>query len=339
MTAIGYEHDHAGASLLRRLAPRRQQIPFVATAVVCVLLYLTGCVLFHDRGFFSVRVLKDLVADNAVLGTAAIGATFVILAGGIDLSVGAVIGCVTIAMAKLITTYGWHPGLVMPLMLLAGLLFGAMQGSLIHFFALPPFLVTLGGLFFCRGLGLLISTESIGIEHPLYDTFADIAIPLGGVVHLPLTGIIFLGALIIAVLISLYSPFGRNVYAIGGNEQSALLMGLPVGRAKIGIYALAGLCSALAAIVHTIYSSSGNALAGTGLELDAIAAVVVGGTLLSGGVGYVAGTLLGVLIFGMIQTMIIFQGTLSSWWTKIAVGLLLLAFILLQKLIQRRSAA
>ena len=111
-------------------------------------------------------------------------------------------------------------------------------------------------------------------------------------------------------------------------------MGLPVGRTKIGLYALSGLCAALGGVTYTFYTSSGNATAGTMLELDAIAAVVIGGTLLSGGVGYVFGTLIGVLILGVIQTIITFQGTWSSWWTKIAIGLLLLGFILLQRFLQ-----
>jgi simple sugar transport system permease protein len=115
-------------------------------------------------------------------------------------------------------------------------------------------------------------------------------------------------------------------------------MGLPVGRSKIGAYALAGFCSALAGVVYTLYTSSGNAAAATGMELDAIAAVVVGGTLLSGGVGYVTGTPLGVLVFAVIQTGITFQGTLNSWWTKIAIGALLLMFIVLQRLIQPKKA-
>ena len=114
-------------------------------------------------------------------------------------------------------------------------------------------------------------------------------------------------------------------------------MGLPVARTKVAVYALSGLCSAIAGIVYSLYTFSGNPNAGGGLELDAIAAVVIGGTLLSGGVGYVAGTLIGVLIFGIIQTALSFEGTLSSWWTKIAIGLLLLLFILLQKLIQAKK--
>ena len=115
-------------------------------------------------------------------------------------------------------------------------------------------------------------------------------------------------------------------------------MGLPVGRTQVLLYALSGFCSALAGVTYTLYTSSGNATAGTMLELDAIAAVVIGGTLLSGGVGYMLGTFIGVLILGVIQTIITFEGSLSSWWTKIAVGVLLLAFILLQRFLQSRQA-
>jgi len=129
--------------------------------------------------------------------------------------------------------------------------------------------------------------------------------------------------------------FGRNVYAVGGNEEAAMLMGIPVGRTKVLVYALSGLCSSLAGVVFTFYGSSGNPSAAVGMELDAIAAVVVGGTLLSGGVGYVFGTLIGVLIFGIIQTGIVFDGRLSSWWTRVVIGALLLLFILLQKLFAR----
>lgn len=313
----------------------KRHIPLLATTAVCMLLYVSGC-LAYGR-FSSPRVLINLFTDNAFLGVAAIGMTFVILAGGIDLSVGAVIGCVSILTATLIEQRHVHPATVIPLMLVFGLLFGTGMGCLIHFFELQPFLVTLAGMFFCRGLGLVISQESISINHPIFQRASEWSLALGDSAQVKLAALIFLVVLLIAVAASLLTRFGRNIYALGGSEASATLMGLPVAGTKVGVYALSGLCSALAGLVYTLYTSSGNATAGTGLELDAIAAVVVGGTLLSGGVGYVAGTLAGVLIFGIIQTLITFQGTLSSWWTKIVIGGLLLAFILLQKLIQGRK--
>jgi simple sugar transport system permease protein len=267
---------------------------------------------------------------------AAIGLTFVILSGGIDLSVGSVVGVVSIVLAILVDGKGLSPTLAIPLVLIAGTLFGAGMGALIHYYALPAFLVTLGGMFFARGLGFMIKLESMPITK-LGGIVDRMTLSLGERYELPATAIVFLALLALAIGVAHFTRFGRNVYAVGGNEQSAVLMGLPVARTKVGVYALSGFCSALAGVVYTFYTSSGNPTAGTGLELDAIAAVVVGGTLLSGGVGLVAGTLVGVLIFGMIQTIITFQGNINSWWTRIIIGLLLLAFILLQKAIQSKK--
>lgn len=313
----------------------RHNLPFFATAIVCLLLYVAAGLAF--RGFFSPMVLINILTDNAFLGIAAVGLTFVILSGGIDLSVGAVIGCASILIASMTQVLKLDPVLTMAIVLLLGTVFGLGMGCLIHFFNLPPFLVTLAGLFLCRGVGLVVNTESIAISAPLYVTLSGFALPLCCGLRLPLTAIVFLAVLATGIFVSRLTPFGRHVYALGGHEPSARLMGLPIGRTKVGVYALSGFCAALAGVIYTIYTSSGNAVAATSLELDAIAAVVVGGTLLSGGVGNVAGTLIGVLIFGIIQTAITFQGSLSSWWTKIAVGVLLLVFILLQRLIQRRQ--
>ena len=217
-----------------------------------------------------------------------------------------------------------------------GIAFGAAQGSLIHFFALPPFLVTLGGMFFMRGMAFVVREESLAIKSPFYShTIRDLAIPLVGRVSIPFTATCFIVVVIVATIVCVYTKFGRNVYAIGSNENSAALMGVPVGRTKIGIYALAGFFSALGGCVATFYMQSGNPASFVGLELDAIAAVVIGGTLLTGGVGFIPGTLMGVLILGLIQTLITFQGNVNSWWTKIAVGALLLLFIVLQKTIGR----
>lgn len=318
------------------LRPLQRNIPFLATVVVCLLLYAAAAVAFHDRGFVSWRVLINFFADNSFLGIAAIGLTFVILSGGIDLSVGAMIGLVSVVLALAIEKWNLHIAVAVPLVLALGAGFGTAMGFLIHRFALPPFLVTLGGMFFARGLAYMLSLESLPITKFLEPINAALSVPLGRF-DLPATAIVLLVVLALAMLVAHFTRFGRNVYAVGGSEQSAALMGLPVGRTRVGVYAFSGLCSALAGLVYCLYTQAGNPNAAGGLELDAIAAVVIGGTLLSGGVGYVAGTMVGVLIFGIIQTAIAFQGTLSSWWTKIVIGLLLLAFILLQKLVQAKK--
>ena len=309
----------------------REQIPLVATITVFLLFYAAASIRFHADHFFSWAVFVNLLRDNSDLGLAAVGMTFVILAGGIDLSVGAMIGFTSIFIAWL-CVHQVHPLAAIALALAVGTGLGAGMGAVIRFMALPPFLVTLAGMFLIRGLGFVVSLESIAIQHPFYDAISNFSNEV-----FPFTATIFLIALAAAIYITRCTPFGRAIYAIGGNEQSALLMGLPVGRTKVWIYALSGFCSALGGVVNTFYKLSGNATAGTMLELDAIAAVVIGGTVLSGGAGSVFGTMIGVLILGVIQTVITFEGTLSSWWTKIVIGLLLLVFILLQRLLQGRA--
>jgi simple sugar transport system permease protein len=315
-----------------RLPLAKTHIPLAATVVVCVLLYVGAGLRFPN--FFTLRVANNLLVNNAVLGIAAVGMTFVIISGGIDLSVGAVVGCTSILLACLVQQAGVHPALAIPAALALGALFGAAMGLLIAYFALPPFLVTLGGMFLARGLAFVIHRESVAIEHPFYGWVADSPVPLAERVDLPLYGVVFLLTVLAGIYLSLFTRFGRNTYAIGGNEQSALLMGLPVARTKVAIYAFGGFCSALAGAAHTFALTSGNPVAGTMLELDVIAAVVIGGTLLSGGVGSVFGTFLGVMILGILQTALVMQGTLSSWWAKIVLGGLLLVFLLLQKLVQ-----
>ena len=220
--------------------------------------------------------------------------------------------------------------------LLGGALFGGGMGAIIHVFRLQPFIVTLAGMFLARGLCYLISIESITIEDPLFVAMSQTQIPfLGG--FLSPGAIIALVMLALAVWLGHFSGFGRAVYAVGGNEQSAAMMGLSVGRTKILVYAVSGFCAALAGVLFSFYMLSGYGLHAQGTELDAIAAVVIGGTLLTGGYGYVAGALSGVLVLGTIQTLIAFDGTLSSWWTKIVIGALLFVFCVVQRVMAFKS--
>ncbi|MEY2607799.1 MAG: galactofuranose transport system permease protein [Verrucomicrobiota bacterium] len=317
-----------------RLNPK--YIPLVATAVVMLGLFGTGSLLYPNFG--TPRVIVNLLNDMAFVGVAAVGESFVILSGGIDLSVGSMVAFIGILIARLLQS-GCDPFLAMGIALCVGTVAGAIMGSLIHFFGMPPFLVTLAGLFCLRGLGFIIYPESIGIDHPFYgEVLPQLSVLVAPKAVLPFTAMCFLASVIVGTFVAGFTRFGRNVYAIGSNENSARLMGLPIGQTKITIYAFSGLFSALSGIVATFYMQSGNPASFVGLELDAIASVVIGGTLLTGGVGFIPGTLMGVLILGLIQQIIIFNGTLNSWWTKIVIGVLLLIFIVLQKFISRRPA-
>ena len=321
-----------------KLRLNQRNIPLLATVAVFVTIYFIGSLMY--RNFFSLRVFSNLLIDNAFVGVIAVGMTFVIISGGIDLSVGSVVAFTSVLTAKLIMVYHIHPVFVIPLALAIGASLGFAMGCLIHHFGLPAFLVTLVGMFLMRGLAFQITLESIAIQdNSFMSSLISIGIPLAKRVKLPLgTALMFLLIVLIGIYISRFTKFGRNVYAIGGNEQSAVLMGLPVGKTKVLIYTLNSTLCALAGVVYTLYTLSGYPLACSGLELDAIAAVVIGGTLLTGGMGYVEGTFIGVLILGLIQTFINFQGTLSSWWTKIVIGILLFTFILLQTYITKTSS-
>jgi len=314
--------------MIEKLQVNRKFLPLTITISLFIVVYAFGMIQY--KGFSSPQVFLNILIDNAFLFITCIGMTFVILSGGIDLSVGAVIALTTVVSAYMVEEMAVHPFIVIPFVLLMGITMGLFMGSIIHFFKVQPFIVTLSGLFFARGLCFLISTTSITITHPFYRAASLYRIYLPGGYFVSISVVIFLVVLVLALYLAHQTGFGRAVYAIGGNEQSARLMGLPVGRTKILIYTLNGFLSALAGVVFSLYTLSGYGLYVNGLELDAIAGVVIGGTLLTGGVGYVFGTVFGVLIMGLIQVLVIFQGTLSSWWTRIVVGLLTLFFILIQ---------
>ena len=303
-------------------------LPLLATIAVFVALFVTGGFLYDH--FLSAQVLGDILADNAFIITAAIGATFVILSGGIDLSIGSMIGFVGVAIANL-DVVGWHPLVSAGMMLLFGLAFGALQGLIIDFCAIQPFIVTLAGLFLLRGGCFMINLDSVPIRHPFVASFAAASIDLPGEGVLRSSAIVMLISLVAAIALAHFTRFGANVYAIGGDRASAALMGVPMRRTTIGIYALGGFYSALGGVIYAFYTSSGYPLAGAGNELTAIASVVLGGTMLTGGVGMVAGTLFGGMIFGLIATLINFNGSLNGAWIMISGGILLFLFIVLQR--------
>jgi galactofuranose transport system permease protein len=305
------------------------------TLVVFIALYMVSWARF--KGFGSTVVLANILYDNAFLGIAAVGMTFVILSGGIDLSVGSVIAFVGVFCALMIQNTQFHPLVVFAMALTLGTLFGGTMGTIIHYLKIPAFIVTLAGQFLARGVIFLLTTRSVGITHPFYQQVYDISVKLPSGGKLSFLAMIFLIVLAGGIFVAHFTEFGRNVYAIGGNENAALLLGVPVARTTIGVYALSGFLAALAGVVYSLYTSSGYPLATVGVELDAIAAVVIGGTLLTGGVGYIAGTFIGVLINGTIQTYITFDGSLNSWWTRIVIGVLLFIFIALQKFLSSGS--
>jgi ribose/xylose/arabinose/galactoside ABC-type transport system permease subunit len=315
----------------KRFQINSRNLPILVTLGLFVFMFGLGSIAFDN--FFSVKNFFNLFIDNAYLLILGVGMTFVIISGGIDLSVGSVLALTTMVSSSLLEKQHMSPFLVIPIVLGMGTAIGLFMGFMIQTFNLPPFIITLGGLYLGRGLCYIVSLDKIAITDKFFNAIAQFQINIFGN-FLSVNALIALMMIAGGLYLARFTKFGRTVYAIGGNEQSAILMGLPVTRTKILIYAFSGFCSALAGIVFTFYTLSGYALNGKGMELDTIAAVVIGGTLLTGGVGNVLGTGFGVLVYGTIQVLIMFQGKINSWWTRIIIGLLIFMFCLLQRLFE-----
>lgn len=304
-------------------------LPLYATIAIFLIAYLLCWLQFPN--ILSTRVIGNLLTDNAYLGIVAVGMTLVILSGGIDLSVGSVIAFSGVFIAVVLRDTSLHPLVVFAMLLAITTAFGAAMGFLIDRLAMPAFIVTLAGMFLARGAAYMLTIDSVPIAHPFYKTLQSTYYLMPGKGRLTLIGVTMVLVVIAGMIIAHKTRFGASVYALGGGEQTARLMGVRQGRTTMLVYAFSGAMAGLSGIVFSIYTGSGYPLATVGTELTAIAAVVIGGTLLTGGAGYVFGTLVGVLTMGLIQTYIVFDGSLSSWWTKIVIGILLLIFILLQK--------
>lgn len=310
--------------------------PLLATILIFIIVYVVGGQLYPAMQ--KPQVFFNLFINNASLLIISIGMTMVVIMGGIDLSVSGMIALTSVASAALLQL-NINPLLVMLLMLIMGVVFGFAMGCIIHYLKVEAFVVTLMGLFFARGMAYVINRSSITITDDFYKFLALTKIPLPFLnnvsVYIPtLVGVVIL---IFIFIIARFTYFGRTVYAIGKSEQSALLMGMPVARTKIIVYCISGFCSALAGVVFSISLLSGFGGYAQSMEMDAIASVVIGGTPLTGGLGNVIGTLFGVLINGTIVTILQFNGTLTSWWTRIGVGVLTLVFIGIQSLFYFRK--
>lgn len=314
-------------------------VSLLITIVLFILMFIFGSVKYDN--FLSISTFLNLFNDNAYLMIAGIGVTFVLITGGIDISISSTIAFTGVFSAFLLQK-GVPSFVVIPLVLAIGIIIGAAQGALIHYFKMQPFIVTLAGQFLMRGLCVVISEASIPISDPFFKSMAlgKIAIKLGE--EKPLSGKIYyyVFILIVVLLVSVYvlkfTRFGRGVYALGGSETSAELMGLNVARIKIGAYAISSFCAALGGVVFSFYTLAGYGLQNMGMELDALSSAVIGGTLLSGGVGTVVGTTIGAMIQGIIQTIVTYQN-LNTWWTKVTIAALLCFFIVIQRLIAIRA--
>ncbi len=327
----------------------RKFVPMFSTALLALTAYAVGAYFF--AGMRNPQVFFNLFRNSAHLLISGIGMTLVILTGGIDLSVSGVVALTTVSSAVLLRE-GMNPWLVIPLMLLMGMTLGATMGTFIVKLKVQPFIATLAGMWFARGMCFFISDDAVQINDRIFHILGKTKILIPGLMewanvrgttapYISISVVVAFLLLFAVIYIAQYTRFGRTVYAIGGNEgrneQSARLMGLPVDQTKLLVYTFNGFCSALAGLSFCLFVESGHGLYAPGFELDVIASVVMGGTMLSGGSGYVLGTLFGVMVLAVTQALIQFIGSLSSWWTKIVIGVLTLVFIGVQTILANRK--
>ncbi len=296
--------------------------------MVLALLVIVGSLAFDS--FATAGNAASVVVSSSFLAIIAIGMTFVIISGGIDLSVGSlfVLGGVLAAYGS---QYGMLVALVLPLAACG--LVGLLQGVVIARSGMEPFIVTLAGLLGVRGLMLALSDE--GATTYLVKDPAFAALGQGQILGLSYPVYITIGLALAAMVLLQRTGFGQNVYAIGGNQQAAALMGVPVARTKIRVYVMSALLAGLAGALNAARLSSGVTILGIGLELDVIAAVVIGGTLLTGGAGGITGTVAGVLLLGVIQSLINQVGNLTSAFQQVVSGLFLALVVVAQRLLSK----
>ena len=299
----------------------------IITIALFAIMYIAGMVIFADKGFAKPQMFLNLFISNAGLLVIAVGQTIVMITGGIDISVGSITALVCMVMANQMENHGMSAYAAIAVALLIGLAFGIVQGFLISYLEIQPFIVSLAGLFFGRGMTSMVSTEMISIKNETFLAWANAKIYLPFIGSYSKSGKFHPAYIYPTVIIALI--------IVGGNAQSALMMGLNVKRIKFKAYVLEGLLAGCGGFLFCLNSCAGFVEQAKGLEMDAISASVIGGTLLSGGVGTPFGTIFGVLIKGTITSLITTQGTLSSWWVRIVLSALLCFFIVLQAIFTR----
>ncbi len=314
------------------------------TVVLFIVLYAAGCIAYGSKGFTNLQTFLNILRSNAGLICVTCGMTCVMLTGGIDISVGSLVALDCMMLSFGMANWGIGAPGMCALVLLVGLVFGMVQGFCVGYLNIQPFIVSMAGMFFARGMAAVISTDQLSITADVSQTFYDwanfrIYLPFGGVANrrgeviMPYFGIGVVIAFLVLILIFLmlrYTKFGRSLYAVGGSEQSAAMMGLNVKRTKMMAYVLSSVLCSIGGICYCMNTMSASVQQATGMEMDAISSAVIGGTLLTGGVGNVLGSFVGVLINGTIRSIVQMNGKLASSWPNILTAILLCFFIVLQ---------
>ena len=335
-------------SIFQRKEPLTDtQLLMTITIGIFVVMYVLAVVLLGG-GFLHTQQIFDMLNDNASLIIVACGLTIVMIGGGIDISVGAVTSLIVMSCVMYLN----KGGNIFVSILLAvgiGLAFGLVQGFLISYLEIQPFIVTLAGMFFARGMTTILSVNPQKVDHEAFNKLRDTKIEISWLGYTAKNGNLVparieLGVVVAVVCVAVvfillkYLRLGRSFYAMGGNQRSALMLGINVKRARFLSYVISGLLSGISGYVFMMHTGAGNATNAAGMEMNAIAAAIIGGTLLTGGVGNVIGTFFGVLTLTTIKKIVVTSGLNEPYWQSITTGGMLCFFILLQSIVLSRRS-
>lgn len=299
-----------------------------SAVVVFLLLFIISTLRYKQ--FFTVINLMNLFRQSSIIGVIAVGMTFVIITGCIDLSVGSIVAVCGIIAARM-CNYNVAAGIVIPI--LAGALIGMINGVFVTKLKIPPWITSLSMMMCLRGVAYLMTDESSVNVEKVSEAFQVIG--RGKVLGIPVPGLIFLLTVVLSAYSLKYTRFGRSVYAAGGNVEGARMMGIQIDRTIIIAYVLCGIGAAVSGLILTSRLGAAQSTAGELYEMQVIAAVVLGGTLLTGGVGHILGTLFGVFTMSMIANIFNMQGNISTWWQNVIMGFLILVIVIMQAGLER----
>ncbi len=339
---------HSQHKLLQKQPVTDTAFLLAITILLFFTIYALSIIFLGDKGFSKIQMFFNLFNENAALIVIACGLSVVMITGSIDISVGGSTALICTSCIVCLNKHGFNFFTTLLLALLIGLIFGAVQGFLIAYLEMQPFIVTLAGMFLGRGLVALIEVNQIQVDNAAFEALSGsrILIPFLGDVNKK--GIFIQSKLEYGVVVALVivgimfwflkkTKLGRSFYAVGGNAQSALMLGINVKRTKFLAHLLCGLLAGIGGFLYLFHTRSGSVQQATGLEMDAIAASIIGGTLLTGGVGNIIGTLFGVLASGIVLLVVTAIGSQDPWWPQITRAAMLCFFILLQSIICSRK--
>ena len=318
------------------------------TIALFAVMYIAGMIIFADKGFAKPQMFLNLFVSNAGLLVIACGLTIVMITGGIDISVGSVTALVCMVLADLMENKGVNTYVAVLVALLIGVAFGVVQGFLVAYLDIQPFIVTLAGMFFARGMTTIVHTDPFNVQNKAFVALKDTRVIVPGMGSVNRIGkyvdayveIGVIVALLIVVLMFVmlrWSKLGRAFYAVGGNKQSALMLGINVKRTRFLAQLFSGVLAGIAGYVYFLHVGSGSASHATGMEMNAIASSIIGGTLLTGGVGNIIGTFFGVLSLSTIQNIVSSAGLDQAWWTGITIAAMLCLFLVIQSIVMARK--